>query len=165
MAKAPTKRKRVPRQVGEKPCQYCGDPVRATASAMRYHIQRVCEKAPAKSDEGELPPGTIVDRGTGAPRKIPWTVESMKKLYPQEGWVLITPPRTQKVTVNGLSVDFVAGNTVKAPSIFVDVFWDSWRSDGNILAPRQATDEQKRALPYEHSKIQILGMGAIREES
>lgn len=151
------------RTVITKPCQYCGTE-QPTAFGLLIKHEALCLARPAFEDEGNLPAGTIMDRGSGAPRKKRWTASDMIKAYPKEGWKKFIPSRSCPVTINGLRIYLQEGVEISCPSIFYDVFMESIRSDRDITSPRQASDIYSRAVPYDRdSGLLNVGRGLPRE--
>ena len=147
-----------------RPCRFCGEEVTVYFGRLVEH-EKVCPARPTFETEGELPPGTIMDRGTGAPRKKRWTASDMLKAYPKEGWKKFVPSRSCPVTVNGLRIYLQEGVEISCPSIFYDVYMESVRSDRDISSPRQPSDVYRRSVPYERdSGLLVVGQGLPRPE-
>lgn len=120
-------------------CKQCGKMVNSLG--MSAHLQHTCESSlPLDQNEASLPAGTIVGRGTGAPRKLPWTRVKFLEAYPEDTWEEFVPLRNQRVQVLGRVFYLWAGEPQRIPSIVKDVFMDSYKNDQNLL--RDATTEQ-----------------------
>lgn len=145
-------------------CDYCGEPFMVAFGRWSQHMA-TCTQKPGFEDEGALEPGTIMDRGTGAPRKKRWTASDMLKAYPKEGWRKFIPSRSCPVTVNGLRIYLQEGVEIACPSIFYDVYMDSVRSDRDITSPRQASDLYRRAVPYDKDSglLVLAGQGLLKD--
>ena len=128
---------------------------------MGMHIL-VCEKAPSRADEGAMPAGTVVDQGTGAPRKIRWTWSELEKHYPRSTWKTFISPINQRIEWNRLVVIVAAGQESTIPPIHYDILMESIKSDRDISSPRQPSDYRGRSVPYEGvSGVMVVGMGTV----
>lgn len=151
------------RKSASRPCQYCGT-LQPTAFGLLVKHEALCPQKPTFESEGDLPPGTVMDRGSGAPRKKRWTATDMIKAYPKEGWKTFIPIRTCPVTVNGLRIYLQQGVEIRCPSIFYDVYWASVQADRDITSARQSSDIYSRAVPYDRdSGLLVVGQGLPRE--
>lgn len=157
-----TKQKPQKRQAAMRPCEYCGEQFVVAFGRWRQH-QATCAQKPTFEDEGSLPPGTILDRGTGAPRKKKWATSDILKAYPKSGWKTFIPVRTCPVTVFGHTIQLQEGVEISCPSIFYDIYWASVQSDRDITSPRQMSDLMSRAVPYERDTgLRVVGQGLPR---
>ena len=145
-------------------CKYCHEPIARRRGAMMNHLL-TCEAAPGPESEGELPAGTILGQGTGAPRKTKWTRSKFLEAYPQSGWRELIPPRNQRIEALGQVFIVMAGVPIKLPAIHYDIYMQSLASDRDITSPRQPSDYYSRTVPYEGATgLQIVGVGPLREE-
>ena len=89
-----------------------------------------------------LPPGTIIGKGTGAPRKIPWTKQLMEDgRYKMVTFIPPTAP-TGGVTINGVNYRWKAGEEVTVPEIVKQVYMESYNAAGK---EHEGTGAQKLA--------------------
>lgn len=88
-------------------------------------------------DTSDLPPGTVIGKGTQRARKVPWTMATIREVYPD---ITFTPEQTLPVTFNGVSMHLVSGVEVTCPSVFKGLY-DDYRASvrrhgsGNVATP------------------------------
>ena len=99
-------------------------------------VAEATEEATLRSGT-KLPPGTAIGRGTSRARKVPWTMEDVRAVYPD---ITITPEETLPATFNGVTVYLEADKEITVPSVFKGLY-DNYRTSmrrharGNIATP------------------------------
>ena len=128
-------------------CPHCG-----LSDAKHFHVIHCKGEKPLKqspkpevTDEDfidppnphNLPPGSIyqttVKGGKTVTRKRAWTWDDLKKDKVRFPETRFTPERTVPVTWNGLNVQFVAGETVTVPEVFVGIYMESLKDTHRAL--------------------------------
>ncbi|KKK54374.1 hypothetical protein LCGC14_3085400 [marine sediment metagenome] len=89
-------------------------------------------------------PGTKIDIHKPSARKIPFTIEWFKEHHPME---TIVPEETLPVILNGVRVQFFAGEEITAPKPFI----------GEYHRWRQAKRNQGASRPMVEGALFILG--------
>lgn len=137
-----TKRRRV---VATTSCKYCEEEIPKTRGAMGGHISTACPMAPVKEDP-DLEPGTVLNEGTGAPYKVPWSWSNIERKFPRSGWPTFVARMTHPCTFNGLKVELVEGEQYTLPSCFMDIDLNSWLEGRDISRWRQPGDVVVRVV-------------------
>lgn len=109
-----------------------------------------------------LPPGTIINQGTLAAQKIPWTHQHVLAMVRsgEMPMVRFTPTATVELGWNNLVVVARADEEVELPKCFYDVYMESRRL---IKAGRQHADVLfKRANSVDPDVADVLGQGTAR---
>ena len=151
MAKAVAERKQKERVGRDVPCRYCGNTINTLN--MGFHIMRECPATPQRLDEGvdDLPPGTLVGIGSGAPMKKAWTRDDFYRAYgTPDKWPLYTPPKSKRIQVLGRVFFMQEGVEGHFPSIAIDVLKQSIENTRNIM---QGLD----------SDVKVIGKGPLVE--
>lgn len=94
----------------------------------------------AKMKDPSIPPGTILNKGTLAENKKPWTVQDLKSPPPdwQEGdplppghtqWHRFIPERNQTVVFDGIRVNLFRRREFYGPKIFYDLYMQTLNAE------------------------------------
>lgn len=108
----------------------------------------------ATADPNSLPPGTIVGRGKGSPRKVPWTQQHLEKLYPKK--LITNPPESCPVTVNGVTYYIRAGEDIEVPSIVAEIYINAMRNKGLPILRAVGSTWEERAKQVYHQGYGLL---------
>lgn len=112
---------------------------KAVKDALAPILEQVEAEAEAEELEAtpNLAPGTVVGRGTGRSRKVPWTMADVRNVYPD---TTFTPEETLVATFQGVSVQLISGQEITCPAVFKGLYDEHRKamrlgSSGNLPTP------------------------------
>ena len=115
---------------------------RVSAKAKRTLEKEIARIAKSIGEDEEIVdasvPGAKLDRFLATARKVPFTMSWFEQHYPK---VSVIPEATMPVTINGVKVQFIAGQKVEVPEPFANEYF---RYRQHIRKPYGSTFPQPR---------------------
>lgn len=155
--------KTTPLTEGTPPAPMDKDAVRARKAALLEEISSLpIDEEERKGNE----PGTVINRGTLAEAKIPWTWADVKRRSAAGDWefqeMTFISPITRKIGWNSLIVAMEAGVEITTYRVFYDLAVKSMREaniNENYFGPLKP--DERPTMPGQQTRSHRMGFGGL----